>query len=121
MPDLETWRTITLASAALGQSCFVLLYVNFPWWRTFLGRALFYKALILGVFTDSIFLSRLFNWGANDTFFITLYGLLGIGIWWQVVAFLRVKRVSGDTIDHRSTERRDADRDSGDRDGGGGV
>ena len=52
MMDLEWWRTATIATAAVGQSLLVLLYATFPWYRTFLGRALFIKALTFVLLID---------------------------------------------------------------------
>lgn len=90
--DIETWRTVFLFLAALGQTCFVVLYMTFPWWASFFGRALFYKALILGIFLDAIWLSRTFGFNNVDELYVVLYGLLTLGIWWQFLAFIRTKR-----------------------------
>jgi len=90
--DLDFWRGVTLGSAALGQTCFVVLYMTFPWWRSFLGRALFYKATILAVLADLAFSARVFGFKNMDVVFVVVYGLLASGIWFQFFAFLRVKR-----------------------------
>lgn len=91
--DLDTWRTIAIGSAALGQTCFAALYLLFfPWWNSFLGRALFYKAITLAVLTDLVFLARFFGFARNDELFVFLYLALSFGIWWQFSAFLRVYR-----------------------------
>lgn len=92
MPDLETWYRITLHSMALGQSLFVVLYMTFPWYRTFLGRALFYKAFMLAVMIDLGLIATmeplLLPW---DHVFVILYALLATGIWFQFFAFLRAR------------------------------
>jgi len=89
---LETWRSIALYGIAIGQTLFVLLYLTFPWYKSFLGRALFYKAFILAVLLDLALFARLnptmFDW---DAIFTVLYFLLGIGIWYQFSAFLRIR------------------------------
>jgi ABC-type sugar transport system permease subunit len=90
--DLEFWRTATLAFVAVGQTLFVILYATFPWYKTFLGRALFYKALTLGAITDVFIASRVWQFAGQDVVFVVLYALLGIGVWWQLLAFVRVKR-----------------------------
>ena len=90
--DLDFWRTVAIGFAGIGQTLFVLLYATFPWWRTFLGRALFYKAVTLMILTDFILAARLFEFGNLDVWFVVIYGLLGIGIWAQALAFLSVKR-----------------------------
>ena len=89
--SLDFWRTLTLGSAALGQTAFILLYLTFPWWRTFLGRALFYKALALTAILDLFVISRIWHFVGTDTLFVVFYGALAIGIWWQTFAFIVVK------------------------------
>jgi hypothetical protein len=105
--SLDDWRTLTLGSAAVGQTVFVLLYATFPWWRFFFGRALFYKAMILATILDLFLVARVWDVLRNDVFFVVLYGLLAIGIWWQTAAFMVVKargragQVSGNHQDIR--------------------
>lgn len=89
--DIDTWRTALLGLAALGQTTFVVLYLTFPWWGTFFGRALFYKALTLAIFLDVVWVARTFGY-RPDELYVTLYGFLAVGIWWQVWAFLNSKR-----------------------------
>lgn len=97
--DLDTLRTVTLATAALGQTVFVLLFVNIPWWKTFLGRAIFSNALMLTVVMDFFIIGRVLDFSRNDAVYLTLYFFLSLGVWAQVVAFLRVM-VSGNGEDH---------------------
>lgn len=92
--DLDFWRTVALSTVALGQTLFVLLYMTFPWYASFLGRALFGKALALLLIVDFAALSRWFEFGAKDAVFVGLYLVLGLAVWAQFVAFLRV-RVAG--------------------------
>lgn len=102
--DLDTWRTITLGIVALGQTAFVLLYATFPWWRSFLGRALFFKAFTLAVLVDAFMVTRIVSWGHYDVLFVVLYGFFAIGVWFQFSAFLRVRlqhrqdQVSGNEV-----------------------
>lgn len=88
--DTELWRTCALLAAGIGQTAFVLLYALFPWWRTFLGRALFYKAITLMMLTDAFILARFGIIPVSDKMFIFIYSLLAVGVWWQFFAFLRV-------------------------------
>ena len=90
--NLDFWRGVTLASAAVGQTFFVALYLTFPWWTTFLGRALFYKAVILMILADLAITARVFDFLNVDALFVIVYGLLASGIWFQFFAFLKVKR-----------------------------
>lgn len=92
MTNLEMWRTITIVTAAIGQTMFVLLYMTFPWWKAFLGRALFFKACAFGILLDVAVVGRLVDWSNEDGTFVVLYGVLAVGIWAQFFAFLRTKR-----------------------------
>lgn len=90
--DLNVWRSITLGALALGQTAFALLYALFPFYRTFLGRALFYKALTFAALVDVYIAHRIWGIPYADQVFVVLYALLAIGVWWQFFAFLRVWR-----------------------------
>lgn len=90
-PSIHFWRTAGIVAAAIGQTLFVLLYGTFPWWRNFLGRALFGKALAFMLLVDIAVAGRAFDWRYEDTTFVVLYWTLALGIWWQFFAFLRVK------------------------------
>lgn len=91
-PDLELWRTVMLYAVAIGQTLFVALYLTFPWYRSFLGRALFFKGLMLALLVDTGLFAReyprLLAW---DAVFVILYGLLALGVWFQFLAFLKVR------------------------------
>lgn len=94
MPDLgiEFWRSAALYGLALGQTLFVILYFTFPWYKTFLGKALFFKAFVFAFVLDLALYARLnpefTNW---DVIFTCMYALLGVGVWFQFFAFLRVR------------------------------
>lgn len=106
----EEIRVGLFASAALLQTAFVVLYITFPWYKTFLGRALFGKAVALAVVMDTFIIARLFGMSDVDLVFTVLYGGLVLGIGAQLVAFWKVKaegrtnEVSGNTPTHE--ERR---------------
>lgn len=89
--DINTWRTILLGLVALGQTMFVLLYFTFPWQKSFLGRALFFKALSLAALTDAWIVYRVFDIPRADLMFVLLYALLALGVWVQYFAFLKVR------------------------------
>lgn len=90
--DLELWRTILIVFAAVGQTLFVSFYLTLPWWRTFLGRALFVKATSLVLLLDIAVVGRTIDWTHEDLTFVILYGLMGLGIWTQLVAFVKQGR-----------------------------
>lgn len=92
--DMNFWRTVTIITAAIGQTLFVALYLTWPWWKEFLGRALFTKAVSLGALLDVAVIGRLTDWPKEDFTFVTLYGLVALGIWIQLIAFLRVRMSS---------------------------
>lgn len=87
----ETWRSIALVSMALGQTIFAVLYVTWPWWKNFLGQALFFKAISFGVLLDALLVGRMYDWPYEDATFTVLYYVVAVAIWWQVFAFLRVR------------------------------
>lgn len=91
MTDLNFWRTVAIITAAIGQTAFVILYMTSPWWKNFLGRALFGMALALLLIVDFAAISRIFQFGGADKVFAILYGVLATGIWMQFFAFLRVR------------------------------
>lgn len=92
--DLAFWRTTSLLFVAIGQTLFVMVYFTFPWYKTFLGRSLFYKGLILAVIVDAFVVTRVFDLQEVDVLFVVLYAMLGLGVWWQLSAFLRI-RIAG--------------------------
>lgn len=108
--DLDHLRTVALTVAAVAQTLFVAFYLTFPWFETFLGRALFGKAVSLMLIVDFAALSRWYDFGANDQIFIILYATLAAGIVGQFFAFVKVKlegrssEVSGNSPTHE--ERR---------------
>lgn len=113
MLSLETMRTIALSFVAIGQTCFVLLYATFPWWRSILGKALFYKALTLGVIVDMFFVVRLLpEWPYWDNVFVGLYFVLGTGVWLQFAVFLYIamtrNRAEWDRGEQNADEREEA-------------
>lgn len=90
MTGLDLWRTVFITAAAVGQTFFVLLYVTFPWWRSFLGRALFIKAITFAILLDVAVVGRIWDWGSEQATIVTLYGVVAFGIWSQTSAFIRV-------------------------------
>lgn len=107
---MEHLRTISLTVAAVTQTLFVLFYITFPWFKTFLGRALFGKAVALMLIVDFAALSRWYDFGNNDQIFVVLYATLSASMVGQFAAFIRVKlegrsnEVSGNSPTHE--ERR---------------
>lgn len=91
MGSIEFWRTAGIISTAIGQTAFALLYMTFPWWKSFLGRALFFKAAAFMLLVDIAVVGRIYDWSFEEVTFIVLYWILAIGVWFQFFAFLRVR------------------------------
>ena len=88
MFDLEWWKVITIVSAGVGQSLFVMLYLTFPWYRTFLGRALFIKAFLFALMIDVAVAGLVWDWEHEEATLVTMYGATAFGIWAQFTAFV---------------------------------
>lgn len=102
MSMYEWYKGIAIV-ASLGQTLFVVLYATFPWYRSFLGRALFIKGLTLTLLLDTALAGVLWDWSHEDVWVVTLYGFMAFGIWAQLIAFL-VHRFGN--IDQDSTEKK---------------
>lgn len=89
---LEEWRTATITTACIGQLFFVLFYCTLPWWRTFLGRTLFGKAVVFSVLLDTGVAARLWDWPGKHVTIVVLYGCVAVGIWAELIAFIRTSR-----------------------------
>lgn len=106
--DTEQVRVGLLGAAAVLQTAFVLLYFTFPWYSTFLGRALFGKAFVLAVLLDTFIVARALGWSNVDAIFTVLYFALVLGIGAQLIAFIKVKidgrenEVSGNSPTHEA-------------------
>lgn len=81
------WYTAIAIAASVGQTLFVLLYMTFPWYNTFLGKALFIKALTLALLLNMALAGAIWDWGSEDVWIVSLYGIASFGIWAQLVAF----------------------------------
>lgn len=101
--DILWWYTTIAIVASVGQTLFVLLYMTFPWFETFLGKALFIKALTLALLLDVALAGTLWDWPHEEIWIVGLYGLTSVGIWAQFAAFL-VQRFG--RKDHTSTKKK---------------
>lgn len=99
--DIEVWRTVAIGAMAVGQTLFASLYLTFPWWRTFLGRSLFVKALVFALLLDVLFFARMWDWGYELETLLTLYILLAVAIWGQLFAYVRVRRESQESREEK--------------------
>lgn len=89
--DMSGWRSMALLTVAVGQTLFVSMYAWWPWWKNFLGRALFFKSVSLMALADIGLAGRAFDWPHEDLTFTCIYWALAGGVWWQFFAFYRVR------------------------------
>ena len=101
--DLETWYMGIVVVAAVGQTLFTLLYATFPWYRTFLGRALFIKAVSLMFTLDVVFARVILEVPRGEALVVMALGFTAFGIWAQLVAF-SIHRYGGG--DQESTDKK---------------
>lgn len=92
MTFTETTAFTGVLIAAIGQTLFVLFYATMPWWRSFLGRSLFFKAVVLAVLLDSVIWAWVTDHEWTGDVLAILYVVLAIGIWSQAIAFWTVRR-----------------------------
>lgn len=91
MPGVDFWRGIAIVVAALGQLGFVSLYLTLPWWTSFLGRSLFFMAASLALLLVVASVGIVWDWHGEDDTIVSLYCLVAAGIWYQLLAFIRVR------------------------------
>lgn len=100
MMSILDWFKVIAVFASVGQTLFVLLYLTFPWYQTFLGKALFIKALTLSLLLNMSLAGTFWDWPHEDIWLVSLYGLTAFGIWAQLTAF-SIQRFG--ESDHTST------------------
>jgi hypothetical protein len=90
--NIETWRSLTILAAALGQTLFVLQFFRLPWWTTFTGKGLMVNALSFMLLVDVAITGQFFDWGNEDGMIVGLYGVTAFGVWAQLFVFMRQDR-----------------------------
>ena len=75
--------------AAVAQTLFICLYAFRPWWRAFVGRALFTKSLALAVLFDVAILNRYLDYPHEDVVFEWSFFVVVVGITLQLAALVR--------------------------------
>lgn len=84
---------IIIAMAPAWTALPILVAFTTPWWRTLLGRALMVSTLGTGLLVD---ISLLYQWLGDDYFLrdvvrLSVYGLICVGGWLMLLAFVRTK------------------------------
>lgn len=84
----EKWTLYLTIWGATAQTLFILIYAFRPWWRAFVGQALFTKSLALAVLLDIAVVNKALDYRHEDLVFDVLYaGVVG-GITFQLVALI---------------------------------
>lgn len=82
---------LIVGGAAIGQTLFCLVYTLLPWWRSEVGRALYFKAITLGILTDTVALEVFFFGEFPEIVTLMLYGAVAVAIWIQLIVLIRVR------------------------------
>ena len=112
MNEIDVWRNLPIVASAIPQTLFALIY-SLPmlgageWWRTFVGRALFFKSLTLAALVDFVTLAIVtravrgatWNWSVTeytieDRVVITGYWAVLATIIYQLWALIQERRRS---------------------------
>lgn len=94
--ELQSAALGLLWAAAAGQTLFVLLWLRLPWHTHWVGRALMVKSVALATYLDFALVHHyLAPYPALPLLAVVLFGLIVVGIWWQLV-----------TLAYESTRRR---------------
>lgn len=78
--------------AALAQTLFIVIYATRPWWRAFVGRALFTKSLALALLLDLAVARHYFDDPWLDLLFDVLFAGVVAGITFQLAALVHEVR-----------------------------
>lgn len=89
--DAHFWQTAAIAVGGVAETMFVILYGIAPWWRDFVGRAMFAKSLTLMVLIDLAIVDALIV-PLSALVFAILYWAVAVGIVWQLGALIRQRR-----------------------------
>lgn len=87
-----------VAVAAVGQTLFVIIYLFRPWWRSLVGRAVFFDKLTMALFIDAICLRVLFPGIVSREVAITFYAIAAVAIWFQLFTLIRIMKAKRNEI-----------------------
>lgn len=89
---METAARLAILLSAPGQVIFFTWYaLAAPWWRSWLGRALFTHGLSLALVLSLVDLAFLLGWAVPLWLITVTYGLVFLGIWAQLAAFAVIR------------------------------
>ena len=93
---METWVNVALAAlwvAAAGQLVFVAVYSTRPWQANFVGKALFWKSLALGVVLVNTLVSNYWTYPYQLQVSVLLLWFVAVTIVGQLGALIRQIRL----------------------------
>ena len=79
---------MSLWVAGVGQTLFVIVYGTRPWWRHFVGSALFTKSLALAVTLDVSLLNHYVDYPYERQVWTVLLFTIAASVWFQLVALV---------------------------------
>lgn len=85
---LEVARIAAILTAAVFQTGFVAIYMTRPWWRHFVGRALFTKSAALMLLIDTAVLNIATDYRGEEVVEVALYWFVAAAIIFQFGALL---------------------------------
>lgn len=91
----ELVAVLLIFAVATAQSAFIVIYgIWSPWWRTWLGRAVFTKGLGLALLADLALAHNLLGeeYPGRDVIRLTIFTLLAVGAWLQLAVLISEKR-----------------------------
>jgi len=118
LTDLQKFDIGVIHVMMLGQTVFVGMWGLMPWWREWVGRSVMIKAIsllvLIGAALAQFWLVILYGpWEHWEKILVASHVLVVIGIWSQVVALAREKRIAkrADRAVGGTTTRDDTTRD----------
>lgn len=93
----DSWQRgafVAIVVATVAQTIFVLVYGTRPWWRHFVGRALFIKSASLCVVLWLTVINTFLRYPGQEQVSSLALWLVAVAIIHQLVALLRTPRVA---------------------------
>ena len=92
--EIDSWRHLAIITAAIPQTMFVITWGLLPWWKDFVGRALFFKSASFAILLDAAAAYIFLEGKYEDATIVGLYWLVALSCWWQFGALLKQLRLA---------------------------
>lgn len=86
------FRGAGIITCFVGQTVFIAMYATVPWWRNYIGQALFLKSLSFWLLTLAASFGVAFNYKYEDEVLIALYWVVAATAWYQAASITRQRR-----------------------------